>query len=133
VLMLAQHFVEHFARMFGRTTTGLTAEAAERLTHYPWPGNVRELRNAIERAVAMANGDRLTVEDLPERVRGYRQVPEAQASIPVELTLDELERQHILRVLEAKGGNKLAAAQSLDIDRKTLYRKLQRYGVEGDS
>ena len=81
----------------------------------------------------MANTDKLTVEDLPERVRGYRQAPEALASPSLELTLDELERQHILRVLEAKRGNKLAAALALDIDRKTLYRKLQRYGVEGDS
>ncbi len=133
VLMLAQHFLEHFARMFGRGTTGLTPEAAERLTRYPWPGNVRELRNAIERAVAMANGESLTVEDLPEKVRGYRQAPEALSNLSIDLTLDELERQHILRVLDAKGGNKLAAAHALDIDRKTLYRKLQRYGVEGDS
>jgi two-component system response regulator HydG len=134
VLMLAQHFLEHFARMFGRPTTALTPEAAERLARYPWPGNVRELKNAIERAVAMANGPHLTVEDLPEKVRGYRQPPERhEGELSVDLSLDELERLHILRVLEVKGGNKLAAAQALGIDRKTLYRKLQRYGVEGET
>jgi two-component system response regulator HydG len=133
VLLLAQHFLEHFARMFGRPVTAMTPEVGERLVHYAWPGNVRELRNAIERGVAMAGSDKLTVEDLPEKVRGYRQAPEVVSSLPVDLTLEELERMHILRVLESKGGNKLAAAAALDIDRKTLYRKLQRYGVEGDS
>jgi two-component system response regulator HydG len=134
VLLLSQHFTDHFARMFGREVRGLTPEAAERLIHYSWPGNVRELRNAIERAVAMTQTSHLTVEDLPERVRGYRPPPpRADSETDVTLTLDEIERRHILRVLEAHAGNKLAASHALAIDRKTLYRKLARYGVDRDS
>jgi two-component system response regulator HydG len=134
VLLLAQHFVDHFARMFGRDVRGITPEAAERLLHHDWPGNVRELRNAIERAVAMTQAFHLTVEDLPERVRGYRPAPPREnVDLEVDLTLEEVERRHILRVLDAHHGNKLAASQALDIDRKTLYRRLSRYGVERDS
>jgi two-component system response regulator HydG len=130
VLMLAQHFVEHFARICGRDVRGLSVDAAARIRGYDWPGNVRELRNAIERAVAMAARTAITVEDLPERVRAYRAAPPSSAEPGTELTLEEVERRHILRVLEANNGNKLAASASLGIDRKTLYRKLQRYGVD---
>jgi two-component system response regulator HydG len=131
VLLLAQHFVEHFARMFDRDVRGLSPEAAERLQRYGWPGNVRELRNAMERAVAMCAGQLLTVEDLPDRIRGYKPGPQAVGSSDdVQLPLDEIERRHILRVLEANENNKLATAAVLGIDRKTLYRKLLRYGVE---
>jgi two-component system response regulator HydG len=130
VLVLAQHFIEHFARMFDRDLHGLTPEAGERLARYSWPGNVRELRNAIERAVAMCAGRELAVDDLPERIRAYKPGPNGTGVPETQLTLDEIERMHILRVLEANGGNKLATSQALGIDRKTLYRKLLRYGVE---
>jgi len=134
VLLLAQHFIDHFARMFERDVRGLTAEAAGRLVRHTWPGNVRELRNAMERAVAMCAAPEVGVEDLPERIRDYRGSPAPRAPDPLaELSLEEVERRHILRVLDAKEGNKLAASQVLGIDRKTLYRKLVRYGVEGES
>jgi two-component system response regulator HydG len=134
ILLLAQHFVDHFSRMFDKPLRGLSPEAAARMLRYAWPGNVRELRNAIERAVAMAPGPFLAVEDLPERIRDYRGVPPASGRDPiVDLPLEEIERRHILRVLEAHDGNKLAASASLGIDRKTLYRKLLRYGVERES
>jgi DNA-binding NtrC family response regulator len=113
---------------------GLSPEAAARLQRYGWPGNVRELRNAIERAVAMAPSPHLSVEDLPERIRDYRGAPISTGRDPVvDLPLEEIERRHILRVLEAHDGNKLAASASLGIDRKTLYRKLLRYGVDRES
>ncbi len=131
VLLLAQHFVDHFSRMFAREVRGISPDAAERMLRYNWPGNVRELRNAIERAVAMCQTRDLSVEDLPERMRMYRPGPGRPGTEPeVELTLDEIERRHILRVLAAHNGNKLAASHSLGIDRKTLYRKLLRYGVD---
>jgi two-component system response regulator HydG len=133
-LLLAQHFVEHFARMFERDVRGLTAETADRLLRYSWPGNVRELRNAIERAVAMSPGPLVSVEGLPERIRDYRGVPDRMsAEAELELPLEDVERRHILRVLDAHGGNKVAASAALGIDRKTLYRKLTRYGVERES
>jgi len=134
VLLLAQHFITHFARMFERAVRGLTPEAADRLLRHAWPGNVRELRNAMERAVAMCAGADVAVEDLPERIRDYRIGPLPPAlDRELGLSLEELERRHILRVLDAKEGNKVAASQSLGIDRKTLYRKLVRYGVERES
>jgi two-component system response regulator HydG len=131
VLLLAQHFIDHFARMSERDVKGLSVDAAQRLLGYTWQGNVRELRNAIERAVAMTRGPLIMVEDLPEKMRAYRAVPvRNDADHDLGHTLDEIERRHILRVLEAHGGNKVAASQALGIDRKTLYRKLLRYGVD---
>src|SRR3569832_1453548 len=135
VLLLAQHFIAHFARMFERDVRGLSAGAADRLLRHTWPGNVRALRNAMERAVAMCAGPDIAVEDLPERIRDYRGSAPVSPALDreVALSLEELERRHFLRVLDAKEGNKLAASQSLGIDRKTLYRKLVRYGVERES
>jgi two-component system response regulator HydG len=134
IVPLAEHFARSAAAEQGRTPPLFTDSARDALAGYAWPGNVRELRNAIERAVAMTQTYHLTVEDLPERVRGYRPPPpRPDVETDVTLTLDEIERRHILRVLDAHGGNKLAASQALDIDRKTLYRKLSRYGVERDA
>ena len=129
VLVLAQHFVQHFATRGGKPVTGLSAPAAERLLAYPWPGNVRELQNSMERAVALARYEQIAVDDLPERVRAYRpQQVVVAADDPSELvTIDELERRYILRVMQAVGGNKSLAAQILGIERTTLYRKLERY------
>jgi two-component system response regulator HydG len=128
VLELAQHFVTRLAAETGKAVSGLTHGAAEKLLAYSWPGNVRELQNCIERAVAMACHDQLTVEDLPERVQAYepRHVLVA-GDDPTELVpMEEVERRYIARVLEAVGGNKTLAARILGFDRKTLYRKLAR-------
>jgi two-component system response regulator HydG len=129
VLLLAQHFVDRFAARAGRNVKGLTPEAAARLMDYAWPGNVRELQNAIERAVALARYEHVTVDDLPDKVRQYQRSHVIVASDdPRELVpLEEVERRYILRVLEAVGGNKTLAADTLGLDRKTLYRKLERY------
>lgn len=134
VLVLAQHFLERFAASSGRAVRGLTTAAAEKLLEYTWPGNVRELRNAMEHAVALSELDQVGVDALPERVRTHeRSDVLVAARDPSELIpLDEVEKRYILRVLEAVGGNKTSAAQVLGIDRKTLYRKLERWGV-GDS
>ena len=129
ILLLAQHFIDRFAARAERTVKGLTAEAAARLMDYAWPGNVRELQNALERAVALARYEQVTVDDLPEKVRKYQRSHVLVASDdPRELVpLEEVERRYILRVLEAVGGNKTLAADTLGLDRKTLYRKLERY------
>jgi two-component system response regulator HydG len=131
VLLLAQHFLEQCATRMNKSVTGLTAPAAEKLVSYAWPGNVRELQNSMERAVALTSFERITVDDLPERVRNYKRSHVLVASDdPEELvTMDEVERRYVLRVLEATGGNKRAAAKILGFDRRTLYRKLERYGV----
>jgi two-component system response regulator AtoC len=128
VLALSQRFIEQFAARTGKRVVGLSPAAAQRLLSYGWPGNVRELQNCIERAVALTSFEELTVDDLPERVRNYSQpkaVPEN--TDPSELvTLEEVERRYIHRVLEAVGGSRTLAARVLGVDRKTLYRKLER-------
>jgi two-component system, NtrC family, response regulator AtoC len=129
VLALAQHFLERFAIRNRTPVVGLSSAAAEKLLGYPWPGNVRELQNCIERAVALARFDKIGIDDLPEKIRDFqssRVIVETQD--PTELLpMDEVERRYILRVLEAVGGNKTLAAQVLGFDRRTLYRKLERY------
>jgi DNA-binding NtrC family response regulator len=128
VLALSQRFIEQFAARTGKRVVGLSPAAAQRMLAYGWPGNVRELQNCIERAVALTSFEQLTVDDLPERVRSYSQpraVPEN--TDPSELvTLEEVERRYIHRVLEAVGGSRTLAARVLGVDRKTLYRKLER-------
>ncbi len=134
VLLLAQHFLVHHATRAGKRVGGLSPEAAARLLAYAWPGNVRELQNAMERAVALAQYEQVTVDDLPDKIRAYRPSHVLiAAEDPSELVpLEEAERRYILRVVETVGGNKTLAARVLGIGRKTLYRKLQQYGVAGD-
>ncbi|MEY4511004.1 MAG: hypothetical protein RLZZ450_3126 [Pseudomonadota bacterium] len=131
VLLLAQHFLREFARRTGKEVLGIGPAAADLLLSYQWPGNVRELVNCIEHAVALARFEQITPEDLPQRVRSYRPSHIIVAGQnPDELVpMEEVERRYILRVLEASAGNKRLAARVLGFDRKTLYRKLERYGV----
>jgi two-component system response regulator HydG len=129
VLLLAQHFVDHYAARAEKLVTGLSAPVAERFVSYTWPGNVRELQNCIERAVALARFEQIVVDDLPERIRAYRgSHVVVAADDPSELApLEQVERRYILRVMEAVGGNKTVAARVLGLDRTTLYRKLERF------
>jgi DNA-binding NtrC family response regulator len=129
ILLLAQSFAEKLAKRVDKKVTGISAAAAERLLAYPWPGNVRELQNAIERAVALTRYEELVIEDLPETVRNYKRMPllpmgEDSSEL---LPMHEVEKRYILRVLEAVGGNKTSAAQILGFDRRTMYRKLERF------
>jgi two-component system response regulator HydG len=127
--------LERYAARFGKDVVGLSSGAAERLMAYNWPGNVRELRNCIERAVALGRGADIQVEDLPERVRTHSRAQLVVGSDdPSELAeLAEIERRYILHVMEVVGGNKSLAAKTLGLDRKTLYRKLQRYARSGNA
>jgi two-component system, NtrC family, response regulator AtoC len=127
ILLLAQHFLQRYQTGVQRVV-GIKTSAADKLLSYPWPGNVRELQNCLERAVALAQSDQLGTDDLPERVREFKSSRIAvESDDPTELlSMDEIERRYILRVLEAVGGNKTLAAQVLGFDRRTLYRKLER-------
>ena len=129
VLLLAHRFVAQFSARAGRSVKGLSPPAAERLLAYAWPGNVRELQNAMERAIALTRHEEIGVDDLPDKIRNFRSSHVVVAAEnPSELvSLEELERRYILRVLEAAGGNKTEAARILGLDRKTLYRKLDRW------
>ncbi len=130
ILFLAQHFIAQFSAQTKKTVTGLSAPVAEKLMGYAWPGNVRELQNCIERAVAFTRFAELTVDDLPEKIRDYRSTDLGIPGVaPHEmLTMDEVERRYILRVLKQLEGNKTMAAELLGLDRRTLYRKLERWG-----
>ena len=131
VLHLSQHFLKQFADRNNKSSLELSTTGAEKLMAYNWPGNVRELENCMEHAVALARFEQITVEDLPEKIRAYRAERfVVAANDPTEIvTMDELERRYILRVLSLVGGNKSRAAQVLGFDRRTLYRKLERYGA----
>ncbi|HSJ07177.1 MAG TPA: sigma-54 dependent transcriptional regulator [Longimicrobiales bacterium] len=112
----------------------LSQEAMAVLTAYPWPGNVRELRNALDRAVALAPGDEIRLDDLPPRIRetGGAAVRIVDASRQA-LSLRDLERAYIFEVLRQTGGNKSRAAEILGLDRRTLYRKLDEYRATDDA
>lgn len=129
ILILPQNFALKLAKRLNKKVTGFSVPAAERLLAYPWPGNVRELQNAIERAVAMTRFDEIVVEDLPETVRNYRRAPLLPSGEDTSdfLPMHEVEKRYILRVLDAIGGNKTTAAQILGFDRRTMYRKLERF------
>ena len=131
VLPLAQHFLGQFASRADKNILGIAPAAAEKLVAYTWPGNVRELQNCIERSVALARYDHIGVDDLPEKVRSYRSSHVLVAGDdPSELVpMEELERRYIVRVMETVGGNKTAAARILGLDRKRLYRMLDRLGI----
>ena len=130
ILLLAQRFLEKFAGRSGKAIKGISSAAADRLLSYDWAGNVRELENCMERAVALTRFEEVTVDDLPDNVRDYKSSNLVVAGDdPAQLLpLKELERRYIHRVLKACGGNKSEAARVLGLDRRTLYRKLERYG-----
>ena len=134
ILPLALSFVRELASRAKKNVTGFAPPAAERLVTYVWPGNVRELQNCMERAVALARFDQITVDDLPEKIRDYRRSHVlVVADDPTELVpMDEVERRYVRRVMEAVGNNKTAAARILGIDRKRLYRWLARLGLDDD-
>ncbi len=127
VLLIARDLLNHFARQMNKNVNGFQESVAERLMNYDWPGNVRELRNVIERAVALTEFEKLVVDDLPEKVRDYRQSTfRIDIDNPAELqTLEAVERNYIHRVLESVKGNRTEAARILGVDRKTLYRRLK--------
>jgi DNA-binding NtrC family response regulator len=124
--LLIEQFVANAATRTGRVVA-IVPEAVAALTNYRWPGNVRELENTIERLVVFSRG-RIEVADLPESVLAAPPLEERLFSdLP---TLDELERRYVLHVLAAVGGNRSRAAEALGIDRRTLYRMAERFGID---
>jgi two-component system, NtrC family, response regulator HydG len=123
--MLVEAFLKKCAEASHKNLRGMNETALALLMDYPWPGNVRELENVIERAVTLARGEKIVPDDLPPAIQGSRGdrtvIDEAAERI---LPLADVEKEYILRILEKTGGNKYQAAQTLGIDRKTLYRKL---------
>ncbi len=122
--LLERFFIEKFAREYNKPIAGLVRRAQTRLAAYPWPGNVRELENVLGNACIMADGNLIDIDDLPERLRGP--LSEGLGGDESFLSLDELQRRHVLRVLEGVGGNKARAAEVLGIGRATIYQLLSR-------
>jgi DNA-binding NtrC family response regulator len=126
--LLERYFVEKFATDYRKPISGLVRRAQTRLAAYPWPGNVRELENVIGNACMMANGNLIDIADLPERLQGP--LNEGVGGDETFLSLEELQRRHILRVLDGVGGNKARAAEVLGIGRATIYQMLSKMKVE---
>jgi two-component system response regulator HydG len=136
ILLLARHFLSRFVSRSRKVVT-LSEAAAAKLLGYNWPGNVRELENCVERAVALSRSLELTVEDLPERIQFFQPavcaLPSSDVPAGEVASLFDAERDHVLRAVQQFGGNKTRAAAILGIDRRTLYRRLERYQSERSS
>jgi two-component system, NtrC family, response regulator HydG len=128
LLPLARILLADASVRMKRDVTALTPEAADQLLRYPWPGNVRELENTMERAVALARGKRVELEDLPPEIRCSLPVAEVSGMVR---PLDDVEREYIIAALELNNGNQTRTAEQLSIGSATLYRKLKRYGLIG--
>jgi len=126
--LLAMAFLGEFAEENGKKLSGFEPKARQALYAYPWPGNVRELRNCVESAVVMSSGPLVVVEDLPPGVRSSGE--ERDVRVPIGSTIEEAEKLLIRETLAAQGGNKSRTAEILGIGRKTLYQKIEEYGLE---
>ena len=129
-LAAARVLLAEAAERMKRKLSDLTPQAADQLLRYPWPGNVRELENTMERAVALARGSRVELEDLPEEVR--RAIPSPIATPGTVRPLAEIEREYIIASLKLNDGNQTRTAEDLKIGAATLYRKLKSYGLIHD-
>ena len=124
ILLLAQHFIEQYARQIGRTAPSLSTEAKKIFLAYPWPGNVREMMNAIEHGLIVCENE-ITPGDLPIDMV----TSEAPSENDDSLDLKSVERNHIIKVLKFTNGNKTETARLLKIGLTTLYRKIEEYGI----
>jgi NtrC-family two-component system response regulator AlgB len=133
LIRFAGHYFKHFAALCGRRLDGFSEPASAAIRAYSWPGNLRELRNAIERAVIMAKGNKINLEDLPAELRGQSASGAKGNGAPLEagslVSMEKLEEAHLRKVLE-RTGNLAEAAQVLGIDQATLYRKRKKIGLE---
>ena len=131
--LLAQHFLEIFSKKNKKKINGFTPKAMDHVIKYGWPGNVRELMNAVERGVVLARSEYLDDEDILIVQNALQKKPDNYSlddeEEKVTMSLDELERAAILKTLEFTKGNKSEAARRLGITRKTLHKKLKKYGV----
>jgi len=127
--LLAQHFLQKYSRQLNRPVKGISGEAMGMLMSFEWQGQVRELENIIERAVLLGDEEFITADDLPDGIRDTRgEVHFDHESL--EEAVYSFEKHHILSVIKRTDGNKAEAARLLGIDPSTLYRKLERYGID---
>ncbi len=130
IAMLAEHFLQQFARKHQSRSREISAEALKVLRDYPWPGNVRELRNVVERVVVLAGAERIESSHLPPELLSLQPAAESEdLQFPAGITAREAEKQLILSTLERVGHNKAEAARQLGLDVKTIRNKLKAYGL----
>jgi NtrC-family two-component system response regulator AlgB len=133
IIRFAEHYFKHFAALCGRRLDGVSEAASAAIRAYSWPGNLRELRNAIERAVIMAKGNKISLEDLPAELRGQTAPAAKGNGAPLEVgslvSMEKLEEAHLRKVLD-RTSNLAEAAEVLGIDQATLYRKRKKIGLE---
>jgi two-component system NtrC family response regulator len=129
IALLTQFFLKKYNDAYGKNISGLTRRAQTVLLQHPWPGNVRELENAVSTACITATGDFIDLSDLPEHLQ-HRRARSAVGEEGSPMSLNEVRRLHIRRVLDMSQGNRLRAAQILGIGRTSLYRYLKRDGAE---
>jgi len=122
--LLTDHFLQKFSRSYNKKISGFSQEARDALSRYDFPGNIRELENIVARAVALSEGPDIKLKDLSPPVRNS-----VAASGGGMMSLEELEREHIIRVLEKAQGRRDEAAAILGITRTTLWRKIKKYGL----
>jgi DNA-binding NtrC family response regulator len=123
---LAMHFLSRQASRYGKRTAELAPEAMEALLHHGWPGNVRELEHVVERAVLLAAGERVELDDLALKPPSSARAPSLE-----EMTLEEAEKYLIVKALRRAGDNVSVAAAELGLSRSALYRRLAAYGIRG--
>ena len=126
-LLIAEHFLGQLNQQMGRKITGFTDSATKKMMAYQWPGNIRELRNVVERAVVLNQKDEIDASDLSLSPASSKAEGVSEVEDNPEITLADLEKRHIDRVLRHTDGNKSRAALILGIERSTLDRKLKRY------
>lgn len=127
--LLAHHLLREAAAEHGVDVRDISSEAMVLLAKYFWPGNVREMKNVIESVACEIENRQIEADDLPERIRGSRDLVPISAGGLVGLTMEEIERLMIERTLQATEGNREAAARMLNIGTRTLYRKIKEYGL----
>ena len=124
--LLARYFVNKFNKKLGKNVRKISNEAMEKMIIYPWPGNIRELENTIERAVVVAETNEITTDDIPA------EIAPPSPTFKKDLSLESVEKEHILNVLTLVGGSKTMASSLLGVDFSTLWRKLRKYEVAHD-
>ena len=130
ISLLAEHFRKMIEEQERAGVAGWDPKALEMLLAYNWPGNVRELENSVERAIALNSSGVLTPEDFPLEIRQCHSEDTLANPLAPHLTLAEKEKEYILEILQATNQNASRAADILDIDRRTLYRILERHGIQ---
>jgi DNA-binding NtrC family response regulator len=130
--MLALHFIEKFSKEHKKNIKGIDKDALNILIAYEWPGNVRELGNVIERAIALAQTDTITVDDLPEKLKksNSRQDTSSKGASTLKAYIGDYEKTLLIKIYKSHNSNKEETAKALGVDLATLYRKFKKYGIE---